>query len=145
MAGNRWDNLDFDPPSSERGRAATSRRGGPHETTADLPDDRKGAESATVPPVPSSVMQAQNAYAVRNYQMVIDLLESRLESQPDLAGGQRVLAQALARLNREEAAAVRLREAVRQSTNDWLARASLASLLLGASEQAAGPSPAALL
>jgi hypothetical protein len=86
------------------------------------------------------VGQAIGAYLVRNYQAVVDLLEARLGEEPELPGGQRTVALALARLNQEPEAVDRLREAIDQSPGDWLARAALASLLLR-SKEAAGTSP----
>jgi hypothetical protein len=89
------------------------------------------------------VAKARGAYLMRSYQVVVDLLEPRLQEQPELPGGQRVLAQALARLNREPAAIERLRRAARQETGDWLANASLASLLLRPSAPVSKWPPAA--
>jgi hypothetical protein len=57
-------------------------------------------------------------------------LEPRLREAPNLAGGHRILGLALARLQREPDAAEQLRVAVRQSGQDWLSQAALASLLL---------------
>jgi hypothetical protein len=91
------------------------------------------------------VTQARGIYVLRNYQAVVGLLEPQMVTRPDLAGGQRVLALALAWLDRREEAVERLGEAVRQSRSDWLARASLASLLLGSPDAALRPDPVALL
>jgi tetratricopeptide (TPR) repeat protein len=145
MAGNRWKNLDFEPPSrrgegetGRQGEGATARTGNRGaEGGARRPEQlgpSKGAVSrapeclnADLPP---EVTQAVGAYLLRNYSAVVALLEARLEDEPALPGGQRTLGLALARLNRAPEAVDRLRAAVRQCPSDWLARASLASLLL---------------
>jgi tetratricopeptide (TPR) repeat protein len=85
------------------------------------------------------VTQALGDYMLRSYQAVVDLLEPRLHEDPALPGGQRTLAHALARLNREPEAIAHLREAVRQSPSDWLARASLSTLLLRSQEESVTP------
>jgi hypothetical protein len=134
MAGNRWINLDFDQPRL-RESADPESAGVPPASTCgqDARAPRRSTEAPASAPsdsLPPVVLQAQGAYLLRNYQAAIDLLERPLQVVPVLEGGQRVLGQSLARLNREPAAIERLREAVRHSATDWLARASLASLVL---------------
>ncbi len=93
---------------------------------------------ATSAPVDRVVAQAQGAYWLRNYQTAADLLEPLLTEAPERPGARRVLGQALARLNREEEALRCLSGAVCREPDDWLARASLASLMLRRGEPAAG-------
>jgi tetratricopeptide (TPR) repeat protein len=155
MAGNRWNHLDFEPRRRNAEAGAADRRA-PREspeandTTPDRPRHGQwpgvpspsavsAAESLDV--LPPVVVQAWGAYLLGNFPAVLDLLEPRLREQPDLAGGQRVLAGALARLNREEEAIEHLREAVCRAPQDWLARASLASLLLRAEDGIAALGP----
>jgi predicted Zn-dependent protease len=163
MAANRWNNLDFERPSERGGdgatqrggEGATGRRGDGAKRRADVPDPERPNAPGARPPLlsasrpkrsspaperlntdlPPVVTQALGAYMLRSYQAVVDLLEPRLRDDPALPGGQRTLGHALARLNREPEAIDRLREAVRQSPADWLARASLASLLLRAQDE----------
>src|SRR6476620_745863 len=106
MAGNRWDNLDFEPPSRGRHDAVQSDVG-------DRPPVQTGSTSAPDSPLHATqegelvapvVTQARGVYVLRNYQAVVDLLEPQLATRPDLAGGQRVLAHALAQLDRKEEA-----------------------------------------
>lgn len=140
MPGNRWNNLDFMPPVRRPGGAEKGRRGGEPRGTAEpsgggipIPVPRAAVEAshaAVTALLPPEVAQARSAYLLRNYAMVVELLEPRLQEDPELPGGQRLLGQALARLNRPVEAAERLREAIQQAPVDGLARASLASLLL---------------
>src|SRR5437870_2430482 len=139
MAANRWKSLDYEPPATGREEGATGRRGdgatGRGERTSVRPEGVAARERRS-PAEPWSdrlsgvVAQARSAYLLRNYQAAVDLLERRLGEEPALPGGQRILGQALARLNREPEALERLRAAVGHTAEDWLARASLASLLL---------------
>ena len=125
MARNRWKSLDYEPPV-HRGDGVVGGRGD-RATSPREPVRTPVVSDGGLAPV---VGQARGAYLLRDYPAVLDLLEPRLCEEPDLPGGQRILADALARLHREPEALERLREAVRQSPADWLARASLASLLL---------------
>jgi tetratricopeptide (TPR) repeat protein len=143
MARHRWDNLDFDPPSREPSNRSASQRVA--ESAGDVLLDRPLDHHAPAAPLALCVIQAQSAYALRNYPLAVELLEARLGQEPDLPGGQRVMGLALARLRRDDEAIARLQEAVQQSEGDWLARTALASLLLGVPEQAGLPSPVALL
>jgi hypothetical protein len=140
MAGNRWENLDFEPPRSAKGASAPVPLSGTEAASHD--EAAADPHGLAEPPPPSNsaiapaevlcpvVLQAQGAYFLRDYQAAVDHLEGPLLRDACLAGGQRLLGQALARLNREPEAVERLAEAVRQSGSDWLARSSLASLLL---------------
>jgi hypothetical protein len=156
MAANRWNNLDFERPPARRDDEAAGGRGD-RDRSAATPGGRQGDPTQPVevrtpehlntqtpeylnivlPPV---VTQALGAYMLRSYQAVVDLLEPRLRDDPELPHGQRTIAHALARLNREPEAIDRLREAIRQSPSDWLARASLASLLLRSQDESLTPS-----
>jgi tetratricopeptide (TPR) repeat protein len=137
MTTNRWDSLDFEPHprSGSRKDGGTGKR----ERGSTGPDPQQPTPDSS--PLPPEVVQAQSAYVLRNYPLVIELLEPRLLDFPGLPGGQRTLGFALARLNREEEARERLREAARQSSADWAARASLASLLLRIHSEANFPPP----
>src|SRR3954447_2398438 len=120
MATNRWKNLDYAAPSKSTsvgqvGRPPDRATGGAETVT----DERGAAEKAigltpTDPwsgSLPGVVGQAKGAYLLRNYQIVVDLLEPQLAAETNLPGGQRLLGQALARLHREPEAVERLREA----------------------------------
>src|SRR5215212_2902789 len=111
MAGNRWNNLDFNPPGCAENAPAAgplSPPGGAASGPAPAdPGSKVGAnhlrrEADHEDPVAAAmVRQAQGAYFLRNYQVVVDHLEEPLRLNPGLTGGQRLLGQALARLNRE--------------------------------------------
>src|SRR5205085_2562578 len=118
--------LDFEPRQrcNPRNEAASKQ---PQSRVTGADPQRPALDASTLPP---EVVQAQSAHVLRNYPLVVELLEPRLHECPELPGGQRTLGFALARLNREEEARVRLREAARQSPADWAARTALASLLL---------------
>jgi len=133
MAANRWKSLDYERPAGGRDSKA-----GSCEAEAAVGDSRPAAPRLQLAPpadpwrepLVGVVAQARGAYLIRNYSVAVDLLEPRLREQPDLEGGQRILGLALGRLHHELESMERLRESVRQSQEDWLARAALASLLL---------------
>ena len=139
MATNRWKSLDYAAPSNGKSAGQAGRPPDRATSEAETVTDERGAPEGALGPIstdpwsgrlPGVVGQARGAYLLRNYQAVVDLLEPQLTAEPELPDGQRLLGQALARLHREPEAVERLREAGRQSLQDWLARASLASLLL---------------
>jgi tetratricopeptide (TPR) repeat protein len=139
MAANRWKSLDFEPrrtePQDGEKRGREDGRPGDLTRTSARPAELAGEASRLAwdpwaGPVTGIVAQARSAYLLRNYQAAVDLLEPQLSEKPALPGGQRLLGQALARVMRRPEAVEHLREAVRQDAADWLARASLSSLLL---------------
>jgi tetratricopeptide (TPR) repeat protein len=139
MAGNRWENLDFDRPRRPEGlpadaplaaRSAADRDARASPTPCAHEGTLSGPAACREEQLPVVVVQAQGAYLLRNYQAAVDHLDAPLRQDPELAGGQRLMGLALARLNREAEAVDRLQQAVAQSASDWLARASLSSLLL---------------